>query len=200
MRMIGFEKTNPDDLDKNLQKGWQLLRAGEMKGLELVYDRMVDEMYRYGMGIHSNSSFVKDCIQDVFVNLWKYRYKLKQTEAVRAYLYKSLGNKIRREIGQEQSLFHSQDTEMHFDWANSFEQEWLLDQTKEQLNRKLSRAMEQLPARQKEAVQLLFFEELPYEEVSTAMNLHIRSVYTLVWKALTSLRKSMMAWVLLFFS
>jgi len=173
--------------------GWDLLRRGEMKGLEMVYEGMVDDMYRYGMGVSSNRSFVKDCIHEVFVDLWKYRSNLKQTENVKAYLFKSLGNRIRREVGQDLGVYSLNRAEAlaQGSWAESIECEWLREQKKEELNKKLARAVERLPPRQKEAVELIFFRELPYEEVSATMNLHVRSVYTLVWKALTSLRKHM---------
>lgn len=173
--------------------GWELLRKGEMKGLEMVYNSMVDDMHAYGMGIYSNGDFVKDCIHEVFVSLWTYRDRLKQTDHIKAYLFRSLGNKIRREIGQNLSSFQIKGTEddIRMGWEEPLEQEWLREQKEQQLNRKLARAMERLPPRQKEAVELVFFKELPYEEVSAVMNLHIRSVYTLIWKALSSLKKNM---------
>jgi len=174
--------------------GWDLLRRGEMKGLEMVYKGMVDDMYRYGMGVSSDGSFVKDCIHEVFVDLWKYRSNLKQTENVKAYLFKSLGNRIRREVGQDLGAYslNRADALAQVSWAESIECEWLREQKKEELNKKLTRAVERLPPRQKEAVELIFFRELPYEEVSATMNLHVRSLYTLVWKALSSLRKHML--------
>ncbi len=181
--------------------GWELLRRGEMKGLEMVYNAMVDDMHGYGMGVYSNSAFVKDCIQEVFVSLWKYKHRLKQTESVKAYLFKSLGNKIRREIGQNLGSYplNGSENEAQMGWVESVEQEWLRTQKEEELNRKLASAMERLPPRQKEAVQLVFFQELPYEKVSVAMNLHVRSVYTLVWKALSSLKKHMATCLALIF-
>jgi len=180
-------------VEDNARIGWDLLRRGEMKGLEMVYNSMVDEMHRYGMGVCSNSAFVKDCIQEIFVDLWKYRSKLKQTENVKAYLFKSLGNRIRRAVGQDLGAYPLSGLESYrrMGWVEPIEYEWLREQKKEELNKKLARAMQRLPARQKEAVELIFFQELPYEEVSAAMNLHVRSVYTLVWKAICSLRKHM---------
>ena len=180
-------------VEDNARIGWDLLRRGEMKGLEMVYNSMVDEMHRYGMGVCSNSAFVKDCIQEIFVDLWKYRSKLKQTENVKAYLFKSLGNRIRRAVGQDLGAYPLSGLESYrrMGWVEPIEYEWLREQKKEELNKKLARAMQRLPARQKEAVELIFFQELPYEEVSAAMNLHVRSVYTLVWKAICSLRKLM---------
>lgn len=195
------EEIQTASIEDGAKIGWELLRKGEMKGLEMVYTGMVDDMYRYGMGIHSNSAFVKDCIQEIFVGLWKYRSTLKQTENVKAYLFKSLGNRIRREVGLDRGAYSLNELENdeRTGWVDSIEDEWLREQKKEQLNKKMIKAMERLPPRQREAVELFFFKELPYEEVSATMNLHVRSVYTLVWKALTSLRKHMAAGLTGFF-
>jgi len=179
---------------------WRQLRNGEMKGLELIYDAFMEDMYQYGMGINPNSNFVKDCIQDVFVSLWKYRSNLKDTENIKAYLYRSLSNKIHREISQDLPIFHSQAIELseRLFLIDPFEQDWIREQGHEQTRKKLAVAMDKLPPRQKEAIHLLFFEGLPYEEVSTIMNVHIKSVYTLAWKALTLLRKNMISFPLIF--
>ena len=178
---------------------WRQLKNGEMKGLELIYDAFMEDMYQYGMGIKPNSNFVKDCIQDVFVSLWKYRSSLKDTENIKGYLFRSLSNKIHREISQDLPIFHSQAIEVseRLFLVDSFEQDWIREQGDKQIRRKLARAMDRLPARQKEAICLLFFEGLPYEEVSSIMNVHIKSVYTLVWKALTFLRKNMLSFFLI---
>jgi RNA polymerase sigma factor (sigma-70 family) len=54
---------------------------------------------------------------------------------------------------------------------------------------KLSKAIEKLPARQKEVLHLLFDQGLSYEEVAGIMEINVRSVYTLPWKGISSLRK-----------
>ncbi|HLT08812.1 MAG TPA: sigma-70 family RNA polymerase sigma factor [Cyclobacteriaceae bacterium] len=194
----------PSDKEKNAasslkdaMEGWKLLRCGEMKGLEMVYQVYVDEMYRYGMGIHPNEAFVKDCIQEVFISLWKYRSQLKETEHIKAYLFRSLGNRIRREIGQYVATYPSLgvDDEMQVGWVDSVEKQLLKEQSDQELNQKLSNALNRLPDRQKEAIQLVFFQQLSYEQVSTEMNLQLRSVYTLVWKAIATLKKNMLSWL-----
>ena len=178
---------------------WRQLRNGEMKNLELIYDAFMEDMYQYGMGINPNSSFVKDCIQDVFVSLWKYRSSLKDTENIKAYLFRSLSNRIHREISLDLPVFHSQTIEFseRIFLVDSFEQDWVREQGDEQMRRRLAMAMDKLPPRQKEAIQVLFYEGLPYEEVCSIMNVHIKSVYTLVWKALTFLRKNMISFPLI---
>jgi len=52
--------------------------------------------------------------------------------------------------------------------------------------------MDKLPIRQKEVITCLFFEKFSYKETLKAMWLNFRSVYTLAWKAISSLKKSLM--------
>lgn len=39
---------------------------------------------------------VKDCVQDVFVDIWTYRYKLNEAIVVKAYLLSSVRKRIAR--------------------------------------------------------------------------------------------------------
>jgi DNA-directed RNA polymerase specialized sigma24 family protein len=52
--------------------------------------------------------------------------------------------------------------------------------------------MDKLPIRQKDVITCLFFEKFTYEDTSKVMELNLRSVYTLAWKAISSLKKSLM--------
>ncbi len=172
---------------------WDQLKNGERKGLELIYSTYIDEMYRYGMAIKGNRSFIKDCIQEVFVSLWKYRSGLKQTDNVKLYLFKCLSNNIHREVAVELAKLHPENVE-EFDQlfaVNSFEHDWIRNQGNEMTQKKLRSAIEKLPLRQKEVIQLIFFENVSYEGIASIMRLRIKSVYNLAWKAIGTLRKGM---------
>ena len=55
-----------------------------------------------------------------------------------------------------------------------------------------------IPARQREVIHLLFFEGQSYEEIADIMGIHVQSVYTLAWKALTALKKRLVDYPILF--
>ncbi|AWW30884.1 sigma-70 family RNA polymerase sigma factor [Echinicola strongylocentroti] len=177
---------------------WESLRVGNQDGLKSLYSLYVDEMYRYGMAVHSNSSLVKDCIQEVFINLWKYRTNLRSDVNVKQYLFKALRNKVVKEIEKEKK--HYQDFAMdEYEYlllAESSEKKMIDEHDLSLLQRKLSTGIEALPSRQREVLRLLFFEEVSYEEVSEIMGINLRSVYTLAWKAISKLKKSII--ILLF--
>ncbi len=128
---------------------WEQLKNGEKKGLELIYSTYIDDMYRYGMAIKANSGFIKDCVQEVYVSLWKYRSRLKDTDNIKLYLFKCLSNKIHREVASDKSKLHAENVE-EFDQlfaVNAYEQDWIKEQGTELTQKKLVRAIEKLPLR-----------------------------------------------------
>lgn len=46
---------------------WQQIKKGERVGLEALYLKYTQELFRLGMSIKGNRSLVKDCIQEVFL-------------------------------------------------------------------------------------------------------------------------------------
>ncbi|MCC5936056.1 MAG: sigma-70 family RNA polymerase sigma factor [Lunatimonas sp.] len=174
-------------------EGWEMLRQGEKKGLAIIYDAYAGDMFRVGMAIKPNSSYVQDCIHEVFENLWKYHSGLKVTDNVKLYLLRSISNKIHRDLAGNVGRIHGShvnDFEEQIS-VDSYEFELVREQGNQDIRRRLMEAYEKLPLRQKEVIHLLFFESLTYEETSSVMNLHLKSVYNLACKAISNLRKSM---------
>ncbi|WP_215225604.1 RNA polymerase sigma factor [Echinicola shivajiensis] len=190
---IQIKSVNADSVNE----WWEDLRNGDKSGLKAIYSFYVEDMYRYGMAILNNKSFVKDCVQEVFISLWKYRKNLREETNVKQYLFKSLSNKIQKEVAKESKLYHSNEIDK-FEFnlvTESFERQIIDEQQRSSIQKKLSKSLSSLPSRQREVIHLLFFEELTYEEVSKLMGINIRSVYTLAWKAISSLKKSLIVFI-----
>ncbi len=79
------------------------------------------------------------------------------------------------------------------DWQPSpvFSPEDLMveNETRQSLHEHLLQALNLLPARQREAVYLRYYEELSYKEVASIMGVNYQSVVNLLFKAMTALRK-----------
>lgn len=170
---------------------WNLLKAGERSVLSMIYGAYIENMFAYGMSIVANRDFVKDCIQDVFVDLWKYRANLSATDNIKFYLLKSLRNKIYTLSAKEKRLLIQEVDERQMVMLTpSYEETVINDQKSSFIQTQLANCVEKLPERQKEVIRHLFFENHSYEETSNIMAINLRSVYTLAWKALSALRKS----------
>ncbi|MCA1801955.1 MAG: hypothetical protein LC662_05810, partial [Rhodothermaceae bacterium] len=61
----------------------------------------------------------------------------------------------------------------------------------EDIRKKLTSAVENLPLRQKEALFHIYYEKLSYEEAASVMDVNIKTVYNLVWRGVEKLRKDL---------
>lgn len=173
---------------------WGRLKNGDEKVFEQIYNLYVDDLYQFGKSLTKSQALVKDCIQDVFVDLWHYRAKLASDVRIKFYLLRSLSNKIQRKLGQETKIkkhelgfFFAKET-----FQSSIEDELVTGQEVGINQQKLDRALSGLPARQREVIHYVFYEKMTYEEVAKLMGIHIRSAYTLTWKAIKTLKKTLL--------
>ncbi|MDN3670494.1 sigma factor [Echinicola jeungdonensis] len=90
---------------------WHQLRQGDRKGLEGLYKHFSKDLFRYGLSLKPDQNIVQDCIQEVFIDLWKYHKNLQKADNVKVYLFKSLSYKMFREIKKEKKWKRKEVTE-----------------------------------------------------------------------------------------
>ena len=174
---------------------WLQIKSGKRAGMEALYVRYAQELFRLGMSIKGDRSLVKDCIQEVFLNLWQYRYTVKTTDNVKLYLFKCLSNKIHKEVGKDKKRYGNLIPEME---ENLGDDQEIDPENPIEKGSRLTEVLNSLPSRQHEVIQLLYFENHSYEDTSVIMGINVQSVYTLAWKAIASLKKGF-ALIVMFF-
>ena len=70
---------------------WVLLIKGDKLALEIMYRRYFPHLLNYGHTISTNEELIKDCIQDLFVNVFN-NSKFRPIDHVKSYLYTALRN------------------------------------------------------------------------------------------------------------
>lgn len=193
-----MRQQNPNNESHSVAHLWTRLKNGDDKAFERIYSLYVDDLYRFGKSITDRHALIKDCIQDVFIDLWHYRAKLTDNVQIKFYLFRVLSNRIQRQIGNERNCKDKEYREF-FDkniFQPSFEDDWIERQELSVSNKKLEKALSRLPVRQREVIYYVFFEKLTYEQVAVIMEITIRSAYTLTWKAIQALKKSFVSIVL----
>ncbi|WP_192009997.1 RNA polymerase sigma factor [Echinicola arenosa] len=181
----GSKKNDGEFPDKNTK--WESIKNNDKKALLWVYENYAEQMLGYGMSLFGDREVVKDGIQEVFVSLWKYRHQFQGIDNIKAYLFKTLRTKILK--GQQKSLLRK--PKLFFTETTFVDHETTIIEKEHQelLRAKLKKGMEVLPPREKEVIRNLFFENLSYEDTSYIMEINVRSVYTLAWKAISRLKK-----------
>ncbi|WP_162417536.1 RNA polymerase sigma factor [Cyclobacterium roseum] len=165
---------------------WRQIQNSDRAGMEGLYVKYTQELFRLGMSIKGDRSLVKDCIQEVFLKIWQYRHTIKATDNIKLYLFKCLSNKIHKEVGKDKKRYGHLNAELGDDLH--YEQETEVGNSLER-RKSLMEAMDSLSARQHEVIHLLYYENHSYEDISVIMGINVQSVYTLAWKALANLKK-----------
>ncbi|MFD1816513.1 RNA polymerase sigma factor, sigma-70 family [Pseudarcicella hirudinis] len=181
------QSTNEHDEEKL----WRNFRDGDEKAFSLIYTRFFPVLYQYSYHIVREENIVKDCIQNLFVELWRSRSNLADTDSVKYYLLKAIRRKVYRAIQKESVYVEFMEGRDEKDVFFSPELELIISQTEAHHQEILKQAINQLSNRQKEAITLLYIEGLSYPQISDIMSLKVRSVYNLIHTALESLRKDL---------
>ncbi|GAB2781355.1 sigma-70 family RNA polymerase sigma factor [Rhabdobacter roseus] len=169
---------------------WQDYRAGDIYALGRIMQAYYPDLFHWGMRLHAERELVKDCIQEMFVNLWKQHHSIGTVENVRSYLLAVLKARILRELSRKH-VTHQANLTDEYAFSVEFAADLRLIEEEHEVYqlRKLEQVMNYLPQRQKELIYLRFYQNLSFEQIAEVMQLGRQSVYNLLQKSLGNLRK-----------
>lgn len=174
-----------DEFDKDYFL-WQQFKKGDEDAFYHLYDRHIDVLYRFGCQYTRDKDLIKDCIHDLFLDLYKYKERLSDTNNIRFYLFSALRHKIHREKARNQFI----DIESPADQpVLSFEDSLIASETEEENFRILNQVLNALTDRQREALFLKFKNNLTYPEIAQILGVTVESARTIVYRSLKELRE-----------
>jgi RNA polymerase sigma factor (sigma-70 family) len=169
---------------------WNAFRNNNKEAFAVIYYRFFSVLLQKGHQISSDGELVKDCIHDLFVEIWKNKMNLATPVSVRAYLIASIQRKIFRQLKK----FRSQKTEIHkipMEIVHSKEDQLISEQFMHDQKYLVCRAVDSLTKRQKEAIYLKFYANLSYDEIAGMMKINTDSIYNLISKAINALQQGL---------
>jgi RNA polymerase sigma factor (sigma-70 family) len=175
------------------QYRWQQFLEGTQQALADIFLFHHDDLFRYGLKLTGNQEMVKDCIQDLFLKLWKNRHNLQMVHSVKPYLFKSLRNHLvdSAEL-QRPDLPISDEMEGQLQIIYSHEDFIIHDQVNDEIRQQVIHALNKLSKRQREAIYLRYFEELDFETIANLMDMNLQSVRNTLSRAMMLLRDLML--------
>ncbi|MEC5144028.1 sigma-70 family RNA polymerase sigma factor [Chitinophaga sp. 212800010-3] len=180
---------------------WERFLQGDRHAFARIYDTHIDDLYHYGMHFCQDAERVKDCLQDLFQDLWLAREHLTpQIRNIRYYLISSLRRRLLRALRKDRRYHHQDSWEaFEFEFTLPLENHLIQHETAAEQQALLRQAIANLSRRQREAIYLRFFQNLNYSEVAEVMSMQVDSVYNTISKAIAILRKSVPLPLLLLF-
>jgi RNA polymerase sigma factor (sigma-70 family) len=175
--------------DKEL---WALFQEGCPEAVTVLFRRYYRDLYSYGLKISRDEGLTKDCIQEIFGELWDKRLSLAPVTHVKAYLLKILRRRIFHTLQQaaRQSACN-QESLPAFEVVLSPETLLVQEQMSAETVARLNAALQKLTPRQREVIYLRFFDALSCEAISEIIPLQYQSVVNLVHEAVKKLREHM---------
>ncbi|RAV98214.1 RNA polymerase sigma factor [Pseudochryseolinea flava] len=172
---------------------WSSFRAGDEDAFAYIYQHQASSLLKYGYQIGKDKALVEDCVHDLFIHLSLHRATINDTTSIKYYLFKSLRRKIIEALDRQQT--GERHLKTYFYWtekkSKSFEENLIAEQTTETQVQNLARHLKDLPPRQQEALYLVYYSNLSYEEIASIMSLQVRTVYNHVHTGLETLRSKM---------
>jgi len=168
---------------------WSDLQKGSMDALGDLYDIFIDDLFCYGMQFSSDKSRVMDSIHDVFLNLYKYRKTIANTDNVKYYLLRSVKNQILKQPKNKFTLLN--ENLLHSGFTSSVETQIIENEITNERASKLSNAINLLSKGQRHGLFLRFTEERTYMEIADIMNVSVETSRTIIYRAIKVLRKNL---------
>ncbi len=183
---------------------WKHFKQGDKLALGTLARRHYASLLRYGVTLDTNKALVEDTIQDLFITLWERREMAGMVENIKGYLLTALRHrllrnkmKLAREKTWLENLFAKPETH------NSFETEWIKLEKDSESNQRVRTLLSNLSARQKEIVQLKFYEGMDNENIAEVMGITKQGVANLLVRTMKDLRLAwqylLTFWLFIFF-
>lgn len=171
---------------------WLCMAGGDQNAFLTIYQNHYQALFCYGFSITTDKELTKDCIQELFLEIWKTRDTLNtDVSNVRSYLFTWLRRKISyalSRLDKAKSLALMQDATLT---QSSYEELLVAFQQSEEKKEQLRDALKNLTKKQLEIIRLKFFENLSYAEIAAKTSLAPRTVYNLIYEAIRHLRENM---------
>jgi RNA polymerase sigma factor (sigma-70 family) len=173
---------------------WDKFRAGDQRAFTELYQHFVQPLYSYSMGVTSDKELIKDCLHDLFVELWRNHATIGPTTSVKYYLMASIKRKLIRHMEtQMKNHVHHHNYTMDYMEADHSQEAILIKYEEEiRTNKQLALCLNMLSKRQREAISLRFFQNMDTDQISDSMKINPQSVYNLIFGALRVMKDGLM--------
>lgn len=167
----------------------ELVAQGDQAAYKILFSQYWDHMYSTALVFTKSPELSEDLTQDVFVQIWLKRERLKEVKKFDAFLFITARNLI---IDRLRKKVFSSDSDDYY-------KEYLIDKSSspvqklelKELEDLLQKGIGSLTPLQQQAFRLSRFEGLNHQEVSLKMGISSKAVKSHIVRAIVTLRKYM---------
>jgi len=169
---------------------WKTLKEGDLRAFSTLFEIYYPQLHSYGLKISKDVSLTEDTLQDFFLYIYDHRENLSDLDTIAPYLFTSYKRFLINVIKKNQKItkidFSQEDV---IDIQFSTEELITNEETNSFRTKNMSKLLNKLPKRQKEAIYLKYYSGLKATEISEVMNINYQSVVNILHKALKNLKE-----------
>jgi len=154
-----------------------------------IYRNYYQVLYRHGLFICRDKELTKECIQQMFFELWRKADRFEEVKSPKPYLKKYLERKIYSELRQRKDhsfTISASDTRIV---DECYETLLINNQSSSEVLKSLEAAIKCLSKRQMQLIELRFMKGLSFDEIGELLDIEHRTMYNQVHSAISILRE-----------
>lgn len=165
------------------------LKQGDVLSFDDIFRKYHKKVYYFAISYLKNKEEAEDVVQEVFMNLWRYREQINEYYVFRKYLFKITYNetckRFRKMASDKRHLEEVLKSLTIEDNSTKIDTEYhnLLEET--------NKLIEKLPSRQKSILLLSLEGQLNTEQISEKLNISKKTIENYLSMAKNFLRKSL---------
>ena len=169
---------------------WKSLKEGDLRAFSTLFEIYYPQLHSYGLKISKDVSLTEDTLQDFFLYIYEHRENLSDLDTIAPYLFTSykrfLINVIKKNKKITKVDFSQEDV---LDIQFSAEELITTKETTSFRTKNISKLLNKLKKRKKEAIYLKYYSGLKATEIAEIMDINYQSVVNILHKALKSLKE-----------
>ena len=169
---------------------WSRFKSGDRFAFEEIYSENIDTLFAYGSKITNDKELVMDCIQDLFIDIYRYKIDLKKPESFEFYLFKALKRLIKKKLTRNRKFKNIEETDFFaFNIKFDLEENYIQNETEQIKLNVLNKALNDLSENCREVLFYKFNSNLKYKEIGYLTGMKPDTVKKQVHRIISRLRK-----------
>ncbi len=168
---------------------WYFFKKGESHGFSLLFKKYYPQLHVYGLKLSNNQELTEDCLQNFFIQLFENRERLGKINSLKAYLFVSFKRRLIKQLQKKQNNIPISEAQLFkTNFTFSIEEISIKQEIQFLCTSTLATLINQLSPRQKEAIYLKYYSEMPTTDIAEVMDMNYQSVLNTLQKAIKKLR------------